>query len=54
MVKRLATLFVILALGFGLGGCDKCGDWFGSKPGPQSCKDDFRRWPLGSAPVVRS
>jgi len=33
-------LFCILALGLGLGGCDKCGNFFGS---PQSCKDDTRR-----------
>ncbi|HEY8267314.1 MAG TPA: hypothetical protein VIG34_01460 [Xanthobacteraceae bacterium] len=43
MRRRLATLFCILALGLGLGGCDKCGDWFGGNPGPQSCKDDTRR-----------
>ena len=43
MRSRFAALFCILALGLGLGGCDKCNDWFGSKPGPQSCKDDFRR-----------
>ena len=44
MRRRLAALFCILALGLGLGGCDKCGNWFGSQlSGPQSCKDDFRR-----------
>ena len=42
MRRRLAALFCILALGLGLSACDKCGDWFGG-PGPQSCKDDYRR-----------
>jgi hypothetical protein len=45
MSRRIATLFCILALGLALGGCDKCGNWFGSQlsSGLQSCKDDTRR-----------
>jgi hypothetical protein len=41
MLRRLVLLFSVIALGFALGGCTKCGpiwdDWTRS---PNSCKSD--------------
>ena len=28
-VRRLRPIFIVLALGVLLAGCDKCGNWFG-------------------------
>jgi hypothetical protein len=39
MTRRLPAIAMLLALGLMLGACDKCGDWFWSRPsGPASCK----------------
>ena len=41
MSRRLAAIFGVLALGFALGGCTKCGPiWDDWVQGPKSCKSD--------------
>jgi len=43
MFKRISMVIGVLALGMTLAGCDKCGDWYKSQPGLQSCKNAATR-----------
>ncbi len=40
MVQTGSRLVLLLVLGLGLAGCDKCGDWFWVDPAtPHACKE---------------
>jgi hypothetical protein len=42
VMRRLATLASIVAIGLTLGGCSKCGFWWDEwRSSPQSCKADL-------------
>jgi hypothetical protein len=44
MSRRLSVIFGVLAFGFALGGCTKCGPiWDDWVQGPKSCKSDISR-----------
>jgi hypothetical protein len=45
MLKRLAALSCVIALGLALGGCTRCGWIWNDWQAPASCKDDAPKSP---------
>jgi hypothetical protein len=40
MLRRLALIFSVIAIGLALGGCSKCGPIWDDWQSPKSCKSD--------------